>query len=42
MEFPFPYEQPYKVQKDFMNDLYRVIDSGKIGFFESPTVSYRL
>jgi chromosome transmission fidelity protein 1 len=39
MQFPFPYHEPYQVQKDFMNDLYAVIDSGKIGLFESPTVS---
>nr|XP_033807933.1 ATP-dependent DNA helicase DDX11 isoform X2 [Geotrypetes seraphini] len=34
--FPFPY-QPYSIQENFMAELYRVLDSGKIGIFESPT-----
>ncbi|KAI8341304.1 helicase C-terminal domain-containing protein [Chlamydoabsidia padenii] len=34
--FGFPYE-PYPIQKDFMNALYKVLSNGKIGIFESPT-----
>ncbi|XP_069084247.1 ATP-dependent DNA helicase DDX11 [Pleurodeles waltl] len=36
VSFPFPFE-PYSIQKDFMAALYRVLDTGKIGIFESPT-----
>ncbi|XP_069484673.1 ATP-dependent DNA helicase DDX11 isoform X2 [Ambystoma mexicanum] len=36
ISFPFPY-QPYSIQEDFMAALYRVLESGKIGIFESPT-----
>eukprot|EP00111_Clytia_hemisphaerica_P008661 TCONS_00025337-protein len=32
--FPFP---PYKIQEDFMSNLYETIEAGKIGIFESPT-----
>ncbi|XP_051010413.1 ATP-dependent DNA helicase DDX11 [Acomys russatus] len=36
INFPFPYK-PYPIQKDFMAELYKVLDAGKIGIFESPT-----
>ncbi|XP_004461898.2 ATP-dependent DNA helicase DDX11 isoform X2 [Dasypus novemcinctus] len=36
IEFPFPYI-PYSIQKDFMTELYQVLEAGKIGIFESPT-----
>lgn len=32
--FPFP---PYDIQKDFMEELYNVLEQGKVGIFESPT-----
>ena len=35
--FGFPYETPYKTQIELMNDIYDVIESRKIGLFESPT-----
>ncbi|CAH2276371.1 ATP-dependent DNA helicase DDX11 isoform X2 [Pelobates cultripes] len=34
--FPFPY-QPYPIQEQFMTKLYRVLEAGKVGIFESPT-----
>ncbi|KAG9337298.1 hypothetical protein JZ751_028866 [Albula glossodonta] len=34
--FPFPYK-PYSIQEQFMEALYRTLDEGKIGIFESPT-----
>lgn len=34
--FPFPY-QPYGIQEQFMQTLYKAIDQGKVGIFESPT-----
>uniref|UniRef100_A0A8C5M8L4 ATP-dependent DNA helicase DDX11 n=1 Tax=Leptobrachium leishanense TaxID=445787 RepID=A0A8C5M8L4_9ANUR len=34
--FPFPY-QPYPIQEQFMRELYRVLEAGKVGIFESPT-----
>ncbi|KAI9354674.1 helicase C-terminal domain-containing protein [Pilaira anomala] len=34
--FGFPFE-PYDIQKDFMQELYNVLEQGKIGIFESPT-----
>ncbi|KAK7891510.1 hypothetical protein WMY93_023473 [Mugilogobius chulae] len=34
--FPFPY-QPYSIQEQFMSALYRALDQGKVGIFESPT-----
>uniref|UniRef100_A0A8C8VL55 DEAD/H-box helicase 11 n=1 Tax=Pelusios castaneus TaxID=367368 RepID=A0A8C8VL55_9SAUR len=34
--FPFPYT-PYSIQEDFMAELYRVLEEGKVGIFESPT-----
>ncbi|XP_006891440.1 PREDICTED: putative ATP-dependent RNA helicase DDX11-like protein 8-like [Elephantulus edwardii] len=36
IQFPFPYT-PYSIQKDFMTELYHVLEAGKIGIFESPT-----
>ncbi|XP_012587945.1 PREDICTED: probable ATP-dependent RNA helicase DDX11 isoform X2 [Condylura cristata] len=36
IHFPFPFT-PYSIQKDFMAELYRVLETGKIGIFESPT-----
>ncbi|XP_053321462.1 ATP-dependent DNA helicase DDX11 [Spea bombifrons] len=36
IEFPFPY-QPYPIQEQFMTELYRALDAGKVGIFESPT-----
>lgn len=35
-DYCHPYE-PYEVQKDFMDALYRVLCSKKVGIFESPT-----
>ncbi|XP_053574791.1 ATP-dependent DNA helicase DDX11 [Bombina bombina] len=35
-KFPFPY-QPYKIQEEFMTELYKVLEAGKVGIFESPT-----
>ena len=35
-EFEFPFE-PYGIQKDFMKDLYKTVEKGQIGIFESPT-----
>ncbi|XP_046569042.1 ATP-dependent DNA helicase DDX11-like [Haliotis rubra] len=34
--FPFPFE-PYDIQKGFMQELYRCLELGKVGIFESPT-----
>ncbi|XP_019566842.2 ATP-dependent DNA helicase DDX11 isoform X4 [Rhinolophus sinicus] len=36
IHFPFPFT-PYSIQKDFMAELYQVLEAGKIGIFESPT-----
>ncbi|KAJ7329160.1 hypothetical protein JRQ81_015334 [Phrynocephalus forsythii] len=36
MKFPFPYT-PYPIQEEFMAKLYEVLETGKIGIFESPT-----
>ncbi|EHB05252.1 Putative ATP-dependent RNA helicase DDX11-like protein [Heterocephalus glaber] len=36
IHFPFPFP-PYSIQKDFMAELYQVLEAGKIGIFESPT-----
>lgn len=38
--FGFPFE-PYHIQKDFMEELYNVLEHGKIGIFESPTGTVR-
>lgn len=35
-EFPFPFK-PYTIQDQFMRALYSVIETRKIGIFESPT-----
>jgi len=35
-EFPFPFT-PYLIQQDFMKHLYRTLEDGKLGIFESPT-----
>uniref|UniRef100_A0A665VJA8 ATP-dependent DNA helicase DDX11 n=1 Tax=Echeneis naucrates TaxID=173247 RepID=A0A665VJA8_ECHNA len=35
-QFPFPY-QPYSIQEQFMAALYKTLDQGKVGIFESPT-----
>lgn len=41
-EFPgFPYE-PYSIQIDFMNALYRFLDKGGVSLLESPTGIYTL
>lgn len=32
----FPYE-PYSIQTDFMNALYRFLDKGGVSMLESPT-----
>ena len=34
--FPFPFP-PYDIQSDFMRTLYRTLESGGLGVFESPT-----
>jgi chromosome transmission fidelity protein 1 len=36
-KFPFPYAQPYDIQLNFMKALYKTLELGKIGIFESPT-----
>lgn len=38
--FGFPFE-PYGIQKEFMEELYNVLEQGKIGIFESPTGTVR-
>jgi chromosome transmission fidelity protein 1 len=35
-DFCHPY-QPYDIQSSFMTNLYRCIEDGKVGIFESPT-----
>lgn len=35
-EFNFPFT-PYPIQKEFMENLYRLLEKGNIGIFESPT-----
>ena len=36
-DFPaFPHK-PYDIQKDFMESLYRTLEKGGVGLFESPT-----
>ncbi|KAI4500244.1 hypothetical protein M0802_004661 [Mischocyttarus mexicanus] len=34
--FPFPFT-PYKIQQEFMKELYKCIENGNMGIFESPT-----
>lgn len=37
-EFPeHPYEQPYEIQKQFMQELWQTLQNSQIGLFESPT-----
>ncbi|XP_006862835.1 PREDICTED: putative ATP-dependent RNA helicase DDX11-like protein 8-like [Chrysochloris asiatica] len=36
IHFPFPFT-PYPIQKEFMAELYQLLEAGKIGIFESPT-----
>ncbi|TNN80022.1 putative ATP-dependent RNA helicase DDX11-like protein 8 [Liparis tanakae] len=36
VQFPFPY-QPYDIQEQFMQALYKTLEQGKVGIFESPT-----
>ena len=35
-DFAFPF-QPYDIQVGFMQNLYKALELGKIGIFESPT-----
>lgn len=35
-DFPFPF-LPYKIQADFMKNLYNCLENGNLGIFESPT-----
>jgi chromosome transmission fidelity protein 1 len=35
--FHFPYPVAYKIQIDLMQAVFRTIELGKIGLFESPT-----
>jgi chromosome transmission fidelity protein 1 len=35
--FPFPYVKPYDIQLNFMKALYKTLELGKVGIFESPT-----
>ena len=35
-EFPFPFT-PYDIQVEFMRNVYRTLEQGKIGILESPT-----
>lgn len=39
--FQFPYSA-YPIQVDLMNAIYKAIDEGKIGLFESPTGTVRI
>lgn len=39
--YSFPFE-PYEIQKDFMRELYKVLDAKKLGIFESPTGTVRI
>ena len=36
-DFPFPFEQPYDIQLNFMRALYETLELKKVGIFESPT-----
>jgi chromosome transmission fidelity protein 1 len=35
-DFSFPFA-PYPIQKDFMAALFKALEEGKLGIFESPT-----
>lgn len=35
--FSFPYPRAYDIQIDLMRDVFRTIEQGKVGLFESPT-----
>ena len=35
-EFAFPFE-PWPIQIDFMRELYKTLDTKRVGLFESPT-----
>jgi chromosome transmission fidelity protein 1 len=35
-DYHHPYE-PYQIQKEFMNAVYKCLEKGKVGIFESPT-----
>merc|ERR1719447_378064 len=35
-EFQFPFS-PYDIQRDFMRELFKCLEEGKLGIFESPT-----
>ena len=38
LDFPaFPYSPPYDIQLGFMRALYRALELGGVGLFESPT-----
>lgn len=39
-EFEFPFK-PYDIQTEFMQNLYHVIETRKLGIFESPTGTVR-
>ena len=36
IDFHFPFK-PYDIQREFMTQLYHVLEEGKVGIFESPT-----
>ena len=36
-EFSFPFSTPYSIQVDLMRSLYKALEEGKSGLFESPT-----
>lgn len=40
-DFLFPYAA-YPIQVDLMNAIYKAIDTGSIGLFESPTGTVRI
>jgi len=35
-DYGFPF-QPYPIQENFMKELFKVLEEGKLGIFESPT-----
>lgn len=36
-QFHFPFPRAYKIQLDLMQAIFRAIEDGKVGIFESPT-----